>query len=66
MQQATREFAEDLDRVRGADDFKDDSLPLLISALQQGTALYGDAEMRRVVVPAEDVGEGEGAGKKGE
>ena len=47
--QATKEFAEDLDRVRGAEDFKDDALPLLVRALQQGTALFSIEEQRRVV-----------------
>ena len=48
MQQATKEFAEDLDKVRGADDFKDEALPILIHALRQGTAVFGE-ERRRVV-----------------
>ncbi|KAH8653316.1 ribosome-assembly protein 3-domain-containing protein [Xylariales sp. PMI_506] len=35
LQQATQEFSEDLDKVRGADDFKGDALQMLIVALQQ-------------------------------
>jgi len=50
MQRATTEFSEDLDRLRGADDFKDDALPLLISALQQGTSLFSMEEQRRIVM----------------
>jgi ribosome assembly protein 3 len=50
MQRATTEFSEDLDRLRGADDFKDDALPLLINALQQGTSLFSIEEQRRIVM----------------
>jgi ribosome assembly protein 3 len=50
MQRATTEFSEGLDRLRGADDFKDDALPLLINALQQGTSLFSIEEQRRIVM----------------
>ncbi|KAE8450052.1 hypothetical protein EG329_007192 [Mollisiaceae sp. DMI_Dod_QoI] len=50
MQRLTTEFSEDLDKLRKADDFKDDALPLLIGALQQGTSLFGMEEKRRIVV----------------
>jgi len=56
LQRVTKEFAEDLDKVRGAEDFKNDALPLLISALQQGTALFSPAE-QRVIVTAEAAAE---------
>lgn len=49
LQQATKEFDEDLDKVRNADDFKGDALPMLIKALQQGTALFPSADQRRIV-----------------
>ncbi|KAK4187824.1 ribosome assembly protein 3 [Podospora australis] len=50
LQRATQEFAEDLDKVRTADDFKaDNALPMLISALQQGTAMFSPEEQRRIV-----------------
>jgi ribosome assembly protein 3 len=49
MQRATKEFAEDLDRVRGADDFKDDALPILVNSLQQGTSVFSIEEQRRIV-----------------
>lgn len=52
LQRTTQEFAEDLDKVRAADDFKADSLPFLVHALQQGTALYPAADQARVVRPA--------------
>jgi ribosome assembly protein 3 len=50
MQRATTEFSEDLDRLRGADDFKDDALPLLINALQQGTLLFSIEDQKRIVM----------------
>lgn len=49
LQQATKEFAEDLDKVRNADDFKGDALPMLIKALRQGTALFSSADQRRIM-----------------
>ncbi|ROT37897.1 hypothetical protein SODALDRAFT_247747, partial [Sodiomyces alkalinus F11] len=49
LQRTTREFAEDLDKARTADDFKPDSVPFLVHALQQGTALYSDADKARVM-----------------
>ncbi|KAL2268104.1 hypothetical protein VTJ83DRAFT_2950 [Remersonia thermophila] len=49
LQRATQEFAEDLDKVRSADDFKNDALHVLIGALQQGTALFSPDEQRRIV-----------------
>ncbi|EXF77247.1 hypothetical protein CFIO01_04052 [Colletotrichum fioriniae PJ7] len=51
LQRTTQEFAEDLDKVRAADDFKAESLPFLIHALQQGTALYSVRDQERVVKP---------------
>ncbi|KAK0610445.1 ribosome-assembly protein 3-domain-containing protein [Bombardia bombarda] len=49
LQRVTQEFAEDLDKVRTADDFKNDALPLLVNALQQGTALFSPEDQRRIV-----------------
>jgi len=54
MQRATREFAEDLDKVRNADDFKNDSLPMLVKALQQGTALFSAEDQRRIIGAQEE------------
>ena len=54
LQRATREFAEDLDKIRLADDFKPDtSVPTLVHALQQGAALYSPADRARVMAPPE-------------
>ena len=60
MQRATTEFAEDLDKIRGADDFKNDALSLLIGALQQGTECFSIEEQRRVVMSGRDRGKGAG------
>ena len=43
LQQVTREFADDLDRIRGASDFNEErSVPVLVQALKQGASLYGE------------------------
>lgn len=52
LQRATKEFAEDLDKVRAADDFKNDAVELLVGALRQGTALFSPEEQRRIVTAA--------------
>ncbi len=49
MQRATHEFAEDLDKIRNADDFKNDALPMLIRTLQQGTAMFSAEAQKRIV-----------------
>lgn len=50
MQRATVEFADDLNSIRSADDFKGaDSLPILVNALQQGTSTFTAEEQLRVV-----------------
>jgi ribosome assembly protein 3 len=48
--QAAQEFAEDLDRVRRAEDFGAGAVPLLIAALQQGASLFSADEQRRLVL----------------
>ncbi|KAF4121592.1 ribosome assembly protein 3 [Geosmithia morbida] len=48
LQKSTQELAEDLDKVRGADDFKADSIPFLVHALQQGTVQFSQADRERV------------------
>lgn len=49
LQRATKEFAEDLDKIRSADDFKNDAIPVLINALSQGTSMFSTADQRRIV-----------------
>ncbi|KAF9639437.1 putative sds23 moc1 protein [Lasiodiplodia theobromae] len=41
-----------LDKVRGAPDFGDAALPLLVHALQQGEACFSQAEKARVMSAA--------------
>ncbi|KAI1122030.1 ribosome-assembly protein 3-domain-containing protein [Nemania abortiva] len=59
LQQSTKEFAEDLDKIRSADDFKGDALPLLIKSLQQGTSMFSTADQKRIV----DARQGSAAGQ---
>ncbi|KAF5018953.1 hypothetical protein F66182_9042 [Fusarium sp. NRRL 66182] len=49
LQRTTQELSEDLDKVRNAEDFKADSIPFLIHALQQGTGLFSPEDQKRVV-----------------
>lgn len=49
LQRVTKEFTEDLDKVRAADDFKNDAIRILVNALQQGTAMFSPEEQRRIV-----------------
>jgi ribosome assembly protein 3 len=50
MQRVTTEFAEDLDKIRVADDFKGaESVEVLIRALRQGVDGWSMENMRRVV-----------------
>ena len=49
LRQATAEFADELDRLRGAADFSDRSVPMLVEALRQGAARFSEAERRRAM-----------------
>ncbi|KAI1275029.1 ribosome-assembly protein 3-domain-containing protein [Xylaria sp. FL0933] len=49
LQQSTKEFAEDLDKIRGADDFKGGALPMLVKSLQQGTSMFSALDQKRIV-----------------
>lgn len=49
LQRATKEFAEDLDKIRNADDFRNDAVPILINALSQGTSMFSPVDQRRIV-----------------
>ena len=49
LRKVTAELADDLDKVREANDFKASSLPMLINALKQGESIYSAEEKRRVV-----------------
>ena len=68
LQRATREFAEDLDTVRAADDFSSGgggggggaALRTLVGSLTQGVEMFSPAERRRVVAAAAAAAEGSG------
>lgn len=49
LRKITGEVADDLDKVREAQDFKASSVPMLIHALKQGESLFSAEEKRRVV-----------------
>ncbi|POS84222.1 hypothetical protein EPUL_002881 [Erysiphe pulchra] len=57
LKKVTNEFSDDLDQLRNADDFKEDSIPILISALQQGTSLFSIEEQRRIVLAGQEIEE---------
>lgn len=47
LQQITLEFADDIDKIRQASDFKEEkSLPVLVAALKQGANIYTEEERR--------------------
>ncbi|KAL7619967.1 hypothetical protein AAE478_010514 [Parahypoxylon ruwenzoriense] len=56
LQQSTKEFAEDLDKIRNADDFKGDAVAMLVKSLQQGTSLFPAADQKRVLDARESGG----------
>lgn len=49
IRRITTELADDLDKVREAQDFKANSIPMLVHALKQGEGLFSTEEKRRVV-----------------
>lgn len=49
LERATRELSQDLDKVRGAEDFKLDSVPFLVHALRQNVTQFSSKEQKRVV-----------------
>lgn len=49
LQQVTREFADDLDKLRNASDFNEKSLSVLVAALKQGAKLYSEEELENIM-----------------
>jgi ribosome assembly protein 3 len=49
LRKVAAELADDLDKVREAQDFKANSVPMLIHALRQGESMFSAEEKRRVV-----------------
>lgn len=62
LQRLTTELAEDIDKVRTADDFKADSIPFLVHALQQGSQQFTTADQKRVI-QSKDTQEGDSKSK---
>lgn len=52
LRKIAAELADDLDKVREAQDFKASSVPMLVHALKQGGSLFSVEEKRRVVSAA--------------
>lgn len=49
LKQVTAEFANDIEKLRQAPDFKDSFVPVLIKALKQGADIFSDSEKRLVL-----------------
>lgn len=49
LRKVTMELEEDLDKIRSAGDFTDSSLPILITALRQGEAVFSHEEKQRIM-----------------
>jgi hypothetical protein len=49
LRKVTAELGDDLDKVRVAQDFNANSIPMLVKALRQGESMFGVEEKRRVV-----------------
>ncbi|KAF7563726.1 hypothetical protein G7046_g367 [Stylonectria norvegica] len=65
LQRTTQELAEDIDKVRNADDFKADSIPFLVQALQQGAGLFSAEDQKRVAFAGRDLSNVRGAEGEG-
>lgn len=48
LKQATKEFANDIDKLRSAPDFNERHVPILVQALKQGTACFSKEEKQRI------------------
>ncbi|KAL7932390.1 ribosome-assembly protein 3 domain-containing protein [Trichoderma chlorosporum] len=53
LQKLTQELSEDLDKIRNADDFKAESVPSLVHALQQGAKQFSPAQQNAVLKTSE-------------
>ncbi|KAI4153141.1 MAG: hypothetical protein L6R39_001664 [Caloplaca ligustica] len=49
LKQVTAEFADDLDKLRNASDFNENSVPILIDALKATAGVYSDEEKAKVL-----------------
>ncbi|KAM0474625.1 hypothetical protein ACHAPX_007569 [Trichoderma viride] len=53
LQSLTQELSEDLDKIRNADDFKVESVPFLVHALQQGAQQFSASQQGAVLKTSE-------------
>ena len=49
LRKIAAELGDDIDKVREAQDFKANSVPMLIHALKQGESMFSAEEKRRVI-----------------
>jgi ribosome assembly protein 3 len=49
LRQVTKELSDDLEKIRSSADFKEESLPVLITALQQGEVIFSKEEKQRII-----------------
>ncbi len=49
IKRVTAEFADDIDKLRSAPDFSEQSVPVLIQALKQGSKGFGEEEKEKVM-----------------
>ena len=49
MKRVTAEFADDIDRLRDAPDFREQSASVLIEALKEGSKGFSDEEKEKVL-----------------
>ena len=55
----TADFADDIEKLRNANDFKESSVPVLIQALKQGAAGFTEEEKKMVMNGMKGQGEKE-------
>ncbi|KAM0249377.1 hypothetical protein ACHAQJ_009093 [Trichoderma viride] len=53
LQRVAQELSDDLDKIRNADDFKAESVPFLVHALQQGAQQFSSAQQNAVLKTSE-------------
>ncbi|KAG8529290.1 uncharacterized protein KY384_005925 [Bacidia gigantensis] len=49
LRQVTADFADDIEKLRTASDFKESSVPVLIQALKEGAANFTEKEKREMM-----------------
>ena len=57
LKRVTAEFADDLDRLRNANDFNENSLPILVDALKGTAGTYSEEDKAKVMGKGESISE---------